>query len=665
MSAPPQALLSEAFSTYLKDMRLEAAVFLTYSLNPGFFEEEVLPVFLSIPTCDSVIVRYRQLLDHMGHGGPLVSVYFDPNALTAETRSVRLNVRYVPCPQDAGRFHPKNVFVLLAPKAQGEDAEAVDQGRVLLVGTMSANLTRDGWWSNVEACDIERVEERSSLKEDIRRFLNSIRREAPADSRTDALEMILGFLRSQEVQPFVNRSTGGVLRPWFYGGQAPLADFLHEKIGDKLGNTRVEIISPFFDKKADLKTLKALTEAFSLEEARILLPRNENGAAECSQDLYEAVSRDPKLCWARFRKDEPLLDAGPRSKGPRYVHAKVYRFISGRSEYVFVGSPNLTWAAHSGRNNVESGILRQVARGDRDWWLVPDRDAVTQWAPPPSGQDGLPNVPLCLQFDWVEKKGFARWYGAASKALISLFEGAQIQGQIPTPRGDGWAPLPEEISVALERILPRTPFLYAESEGFERTAILVEELGALRRPWEGQQLTLEDILRSWTFLAPHQRARFWEKFFGSRQRYPGEAQVPEAQREKSFFDDFAAIFQGFDGLGRGVAEAFSHGRADMAAALLLSGRSDSLDALIGAWDKVQGKVDPVSEYLVLLSARRIVDWLGEKVIPEFPRQEKREVEELANRINSALDAARRSLPDGLGEVDEFARWYERSFMRSP
>ena len=107
---------------------------------------------------------------------------------------------------------------------------------------------------------------------------------------------------------------------------------------------------------------------------RILLPRGPDGRALCRGAFYDAVKALERTSWARLPKD--LLQEGKtESNAPRHVHAKCYRFFS-RSpafEALFVGSVNLTTAAHQKARNFEVGILLQASgKGRPDWWLEAD-----------------------------------------------------------------------------------------------------------------------------------------------------------------------------------------------------------------------------------------------------------------------------------------------------
>ena len=63
MADIPHAVLSEHFQERMKGRRLRSAVFLTYQFDPGFFEQEVLPVLLDVPLSHAAAIRLVQLED--------------------------------------------------------------------------------------------------------------------------------------------------------------------------------------------------------------------------------------------------------------------------------------------------------------------------------------------------------------------------------------------------------------------------------------------------------------------------------------------------------------------------------------------------------------------------------------------------------------------------
>src|SRR5438105_4434702 len=146
---PPHAVLSEQLEEKLRGRRLLAAVFTTFRFDPEFFEQEILPVFLNVPLSHAAVIKLVQLEDafrSVPHGA---AVYYDQNGLVPEAGPARLEVKRIAVRHRTGIFHTKNVLALV------EDAEPDEDGRrakALIVACLSANLTRAGWWENLEVC---------------------------------------------------------------------------------------------------------------------------------------------------------------------------------------------------------------------------------------------------------------------------------------------------------------------------------------------------------------------------------------------------------------------------------------------------------------------------------------------------------------------------------
>src|SRR5687768_66089 len=132
-------VLSEAFEERVAGGRLLSAVFFTFRFDPGFFEQEVLPVFVDVPSF-APAVRLIQLEEALRSID--LAVYYDRRGLVPESESAKLDYARVPITQP-GYFHPKNVFALV------QDPEEKGGGERLIVAALSANLTKPGWWTNV------------------------------------------------------------------------------------------------------------------------------------------------------------------------------------------------------------------------------------------------------------------------------------------------------------------------------------------------------------------------------------------------------------------------------------------------------------------------------------------------------------------------------------
>ncbi len=67
-------------------MRLKTAVFLTFRFDSGFFEQEVLPVFLDVSLSHATQLRLVQLEDALPPTGARIAVYYDANGSLARRR---------------------------------------------------------------------------------------------------------------------------------------------------------------------------------------------------------------------------------------------------------------------------------------------------------------------------------------------------------------------------------------------------------------------------------------------------------------------------------------------------------------------------------------------------------------------------------------------------
>ena len=298
MADIPRAVLSEQFQERMQGKRLVSAVFLTFQFDAGFFEQEVLPVFLDVPLSHATAIRLVQIESALRELSGNIAVYYDANGLvTGDAGSAKLDVKRIPVQHRTGIFHPKNVFLLV------ENEEAEDDGvhaRSLLIACMSANLTRSGWWENVECCHIEELfnDGSSRLREDLIAFLDSLRRKTLAESEHAAIRDIVRFLKS--TGSLRQKSQSGILHTHFYSGRESIPDFLDATAGPILRGTYMEVISPYFDDKSDCKPLMDLIERFAPKEVRVYLPRSAAGEALVSEGLYSSIAAIANVQWGRL-----------------------------------------------------------------------------------------------------------------------------------------------------------------------------------------------------------------------------------------------------------------------------------------------------------------------------------------------------------------------------
>ena len=417
----PQAVLSQQLGEALGGRRVRTAVFTTFNFDPGFFELQVLPLLFSQSFSQVDKVRLLQLEDALRNVDHL-AVYYDRRALSQDAEPARLDYRRIDVRRATGVFHPKLAFLLVdEPKEPGDDADEPYQS--LVVACLSANLSRAGWWENVECAHIEEVRDRDRApnrvpyRRDLLAVLRRIRACATEADDHRALDAVHAFLRHRApAGKYKNASSGGRWYTRLFGGagQLNLADWLAElRLGHRDWN--LEVISPYFDAHA-AAPLEQLTEAIKPRKTRVYLPRDADGSALVTADAYEAVSALDGVGWAELPHETTQRSGGASGErlAPRRVHAKVYRLWHREGgDVVLVGSVNCTSSAHQhgGAGNLEAAFLVDISDQDlpRRWWLKSlEHDAERFAEAAPDESDGLDNPPFGVSICYHWGKGSAR-----------------------------------------------------------------------------------------------------------------------------------------------------------------------------------------------------------------------------------------------------------------
>jgi len=669
-------VLSEAFQKRMQGRRLRAGVFLTFSFDPGFFEQEILPVFFDVPLSHAAPVRLMQLEETL-RGLDDFAVYYDHRAIVAGALSARLDISRIPVVQ-SGFFHPKNVLLLAeedgaAVLDSGQGGARVSGAEVLLVGTLSANLTQSGWWDNVEVCHIEEVRrgDSFSFRDDLLRLMSRIRRGTPPDQKHDALDRVHAFVR--DCQQFAHATRTGRLRERLYTGPEPVPDFLDAAAGDRLSGLNLEVVSPYFD-EADAGPLRLLIERFEPREVRVFLPRTQSGAALCSSRYYDVVADLPGVQWAKLPAEITRRSAS-KDGSHRNVHAKIYRFFGTRPvcEFVFVGSVNLTSAAHSRGGNLETAFLLETENPRKlDWWLEVGPTRPAEFEPREEAEARQASTRLQLRFDWRTKRAQAMWAaGDASPELVVTANGEPVMELRSLP-GSEWIELTLEQAQRLEEVLQSISILTVTAPGEGEASILVQEERMAKKPSLLMTLSVEDILRYWSLLTPEQKTAFLETrlpdLAASGLRPPPP---PKSVAPPSIFSTFAGIFHAFSSLQTAVETAIDEGRTKEAEYRLFGEKFDSLTSLVrnlakpavnGA-DETGGpaaRADPVTRYVTAMSAKQLVRHF-ETNHAAFRKTHASEFNALRREITTAL-RTRHEIEIDKGKR-EFLKWFDRWFLR--
>ena len=665
---PPRAVLSEHMEEALRGRRLVAGVFLTFKFDPAFFEQEILPTFFDIPLSQAPAIKLAQLEEPLREVRDGVAVYFDRNGLTPEAGAGRLDVRRIPMLRQTGIFHPKNIFALV------EEPEPDDNGhhrQAMTLATLSANLTRAGWWQNVEACHTEEIKEGDStrLRDPLLRFLSDIKRSG-GDKSPDghrALEAVRSFLKKTEQK--TQKSSNQLFHTHFYDGRGGVPQFIAGVAGRSVHGMNLEVISPYFDEAASALPIEDLLDKTKPAEIRVYLPRDESGAGLCSEDVHETIRNWAGIAWGRLPPD--LLRSGKQDGAKlRTVHAKVYRFFepSPGREILFIGSPNLTSAAHRGSANLETGILVETGNPRPDWWLTLDRETPDSYVTrqEDEGTAASGGTPLALRFWWNTKAAEAYWDSDSPSPALALGWQGIDRFTLTNLEPRKWVSLDATKAANLEEVLRSTSILSVTDEDGSTGYLLVQEEGMHARPSLLFDLTPAEILRYWALLTPAQKAEFLNARAPElAQTDEGAALLVQAARvspENTFFDRFAGIFLAFGCLERAVNEALPD-NPKKAAHLLFGQKYDSLPNLVNKVSEefTQGKGDTPEQYVTLLCVRQVLTALR-KGQPEFFREYHKEAAQLETQLE-VVEFLRQRLAEKGNGMTEFLDWFEPWFLK--
>ena len=676
----PMRVLTEQVADAIKGRRVRSGVFTTFSFDPGFFELNILPVLFDQPFSQPDKVRRLQLEDALRTIDHL-AVYYDRRALAQDGEPAQLDYRRLDVSRHTGYFHPKVILLLVdehdeasdAPTDNGRNAEPARQA--LIIGILSANLTRAGWWENVECAHIEEIkdsnvnDERHSFRPDLLPLLQRVRQSASDGDDQSALDGIIAFLSARPQDNSLEKNTsGGRHRTRIFGAQSQtkLSEWLRQLEFDSEA-LNLEVISPYFDPQG-VGPLGDLIDALQPREVRVFLPSEPDGALLVTKATFEAIAALRNTRWARLPGEVTNRGRDEKSErlAPRRVHAKVYRLWKrGGPDLLLVGSPNLTSAGHSPATagNLEAAFFVDITNigNHRRWWLEPFEQAADRFAPtPPEEADGLDEVglDLSLQFDWGAKQLSYYLKESTADELRVLTTAGQPLAIVDGPKFGRWTPLGPPAWSRMEEILLSTSFLLIEHRG-KSWRILVREENMGHRPSLLTLLTPEEILEYWSLLTPHQRTQFLEAHVLDQVEGLPVARVEQLRARNTLFDRFAGIYHAFACLERAVDTALEDGRDNEADARLLGAKYDSLPNLLRkTLDRPE--VDPILNYVTFLCARQLRQELGQRHC-EFFSQRKEHVQRL-DKLLEHLPTLRNSIELDDAHADRFLQWYETAFL---
>jgi hypothetical protein len=675
----PQAVLGEQLGDVIGGRRVKTAVFTTFSFNPGFFELDVLPNLFD-QTFHQVETARRLQLDAALREVREVAVYYDRSALSQDAMPAQLDFDRIDvsrAEQGGGVFHPKLVLLLVAQPFKDENGEESDgEYETLIVGTLSANLTRSGWWENLEAGHFEEVmdkdlaDEGCTFRKDLLDAIRQVRASAAKDEDHRALDRIHDFVRNRVSPPQTDRRwRNKQFLTRLFVGQQPLHEWMAQhRIGT---GWNLEVISPYFDHQCST-LLDRLYDVLQPKATRIYLPKSPTGEAAVDQSIYQAVVDEAEygIQWANL--PGPIIapsNAKAKDARPRRVHAKVYRLWNNEGrQVVLVGSVNFTHAAHSHARagNLEAAFLMDLSSEgvSQRWWLQPIDKSPSSFAESnPTEDDGFERAcfNLSIRYDWANHQLDARLLDKTSGAIRLETTGGEFLTEIPSSPLGEWVALPGDAADRVRDLLRSTSFLRIV-HGKGSWQVLMREVGMSHRPSLLSDLTAEEILMYWSLLSPEQREQFLiDKLMREGELHLEGIATTRSNRylmQDTLFDRFAGVYHAFERLKKHVLKCIDEEAYTEAEAKLFGEKFDSLPPMLRK--TLEQNPDPVMKYIIVLCAQQLADTM-KAYDPDFWERSgsaRDELEQLLAKLSETEDV----LLAGDGQRQEFLSWYREVFL---
>lgn len=672
-----RAVVTERLLEIIAEREIRAALFTTYTFEPDFFELEVVPLLLNQNSAYSEDDRVKRFMvrENLRETGLPIDVYYD-SPVFRKSGSCSPEMEYLCHGVNLGNraFHGKVNMILVQDGDTGKES--------LLLGAGSNNLSRAGWWDNIECQHWEEVSSGECsrklvniLLEEIE-FLNS-HRELSNNNTEAAIDRISEFVSNC-------RGSNSAETVHYFGLSYPeyrrqFLDFLRHRSspiaqGDKW---HLEIISPFFADSASSMEHQSFLD-MGVEEITLLLPIDDEGNAICKDDYYHHIQEQERIRWGEWREDA-ARSLGLTGDYYRPLHAKVYHFYRGQESWVFVGSVNFTHMAM--HRNVEGGFLVQQNNFAPLLEAFADDKVVEHFAeieePAPGeevdDEDGVEIPNLFLSYDWVAKRlaGRTSQYHAYEIEILgpegeSVIKPWTLRYQESAYEGDVRA-LEETLRNGSLIKVRGCNIKHRNRPAFPDHTLLLQQVGWSHKPLDLPALTATQILAIYAGMSIERRqmmlidAKIRALVLSAR---GGELTVGDDDNViEQFFCEYAEIFRAFSQLRERLEKALEDQHYNQVDYYLTGSGVDSLPSLLSrALDEIQedGILAPATCYLLSLSALEIFDNSQFKGRPNV----KVEARKLRAEIKSLKKGNRLVLEDNsAANRKRFFDWFEDEFSR--
>ncbi len=639
--------ISDALGAMIDGREVQQAFFTSYSFEPDFFELELLPLLLGNPALSrNDSIRYYQLQNWMAKNITPCAVVYDETVFAPQL-APRLEVDYLPMRVGGACQHAKLTVLQLQDQKTKESS--------ILLGAGSFNLTKAGWWENLEVghwVELSTDNAPANIRSDLLRALRFYQSKTPTPV-LDALLEVTEQLVPTENDPSCH---------FYFSGAGN--DHLHfdrylqeHKVST---DNDLEVISPFFALDGDNRIITEFLERYP--SACVLLPKDEKKQALVDQALYEAFCQYKKLEWGQWKKSiekSHISSAGVH----RPLHAKIYQ-SGGDAPWFFVGSVNLSFKAF--RQNVEAGFLLkggEVSPLLKKLEQQPDRFKVETEAQS-AVAEGVPMMPLIKAFfDW---KTAQLELVCESSGTLTLQDALGTELAVATFDGESvWQEKAETLKTELQKSSLVRARWQAENEA--EGLLLVSQRHLFCRPNELPPHDLQELLRIYLGMHPAKRMdligdlaiRLLNDLRKDGLEDEFLPELDDKEKVKNFFAEFSQVNGAFWELSAQLAKAKEEGDQQTLAYYLEGQQPDSLRkvmASISQTPQQDKEASLIVRYLTLLSIedllQRYSDHDGRTEKPLLP-----EVQTLLSAIEEKELLPKLDAKDG----QRYLQWIKAKF----
>lgn len=667
-------VITQRLLELIADRDVQAALFTTYTFEPDFFELEVIPLLLNQEMAYSTDNRVKRFMvrENLREMDLPIDVFYDlpmfrmNGECSPEMEYLCHGVNLGNC-----AFHGKVNMILLKDRETEEET--------LLLGAGSNNLSRAGWWDNIECQHWEEVKSR----EVTRKLVNTLQKEIDFLDKYRASTTGVNKTAIDRIGEFVSSCKGSNSAvPFYYYGlsfsdnNSSFIKFLRSNSSPlaRYSNWSLEIISPFFADDAENKEHQTFFE-MGVNNIKLLLPFDGEGKALCQSSYFEHIEAEEGIQWARWEKDVGRA-LGLDGEHFRRLHAKVYHFYNKRESWVFVGSVNFTHMALY--RNIEAGFLAKLNKAGplleaiSDKSVFEESEELKEKAPGSEHEEDtvLPELHLC--YDWVSKRltGRTARYHSYEIEILGAEGESVINPWIVKYQEECYEGEMQYLEKALRngslvKVKGRNLKL-KEKTAFPAHSVLLQQTGWSHKPLDLPDLTSAQILAIYAGMTSERRqmmlidAKIRELILSSQ---AGQlTSYVDDQIIDQFFCEYAEIFSAFANLEKRMKQSLNDEKINQVDYYLTGTGVDSLTSLIETAldDEKEGSFSTVTCYLLLLSALEIY---RAEYFTKRPNV-KAEMKKLSREIKLIKKGERLKLEDNSEENRKrFFRWFEEEFFR--